>query len=659
MTISKWCTSTVLTLIGALGLVLVCSETPAQNGTPEVTVKKDGTKWVLSSDKCKLTLDEQTLGITIDYAGTSWHMKLPGKEDIEIQIGDKTIRLTLLDARQKKVEEYKTGFERGVKVSLSGFAAEGQPLGVSLSLFICLDISREELLFIVVPKEEGASIKRLNWPPGCVPGQADFTVVPFMQGMLLPRDWSRKISLYDNLSYGRGLYMPWWGQTKGNSGYMVILETPADGGCTFSHRAGGPTDISPLWVHSLGKLSYARKARYIFFDSGNYVTMAKRYRKYVQETGKFVSLKEKIARTPNLANVVGSPVIHTNILTHIQPDSNYYNKKDPAQNHQLVTFDQRAEQLKALKQKGVSKAYVHLDGWGLRGYDNLHPDILPPCPEAGGWDGFKRFADVCDELGYVFIVHDQYRDYYVDAASFDERHTILDEHGKRPYWAIWLGGKQSVLCATLAPGYVRRNYDAIFDHGIKLKGAYLDVFAVVVPDECYNPEHPMSRRDCLKYRAECFSIVRSKGGIVSSEEPVDWALPYIDLVHHGPYARDPNPERGATMGIPVPLFSLVYHDALLLPWSMGKGSWGIPATDLGMLHAILNAGIPYLSIEPGAEEIEKVRAVCDLNQKLALVEMTNHEFLDDARTKQRSTFADGTQVEVDFAVGTHKITGGN
>jgi hypothetical protein len=113
------------------------------------------------------------------------------------------------------------------------------------------------------------------------------------------------------------------------------------------------------------------------------------------------------------------------------------------------------------------------------------------------------------------------------------------------------------------------------------------------------------------------------------------------------------------MGIPVPLFSLVYHDALLLPWSMGKGSWGIPATDLGMLHAILNAGIPYLGIEPGTEEVERVKTVCDLNQKLALVEMTNHEFLDDARTKQRSTFADGTQVEVDFAVGTHKITGGN
>ena len=39
--------------------------------------------------------------------------------------------------------------------------------------------------------------------------------------------------------------------------------------------------------------------------------------------------------------------------------------------------------VEALAAKGFANAYVHLDGWGLRGYDNLHPDILPPCPDAG------------------------------------------------------------------------------------------------------------------------------------------------------------------------------------------------------------------------------------------------------------------------------------
>lgn len=652
-------TRVVLTLLFTLTLSIACAVVPAESQQDAVTVKKAGSVWTVSGERCTLTLDESTLDLAIQRAGTSWRMKPPGKRDVQLGVGDKKAWLSLVDAHERNVEEYQTGFQRGIKITLSDFRQQEEPLDVAVSLFICVETPSGELTFTVVPKEGESRIKTLNWPGGFVPGEADLTVVPFMQGMLLPRDWPRKTRLYNNLSYGRGLYMPWWGQIKGNSGYMAILETPADGGCNFAHPAGGPTDISPLWVHSLGSLSYPRQLRYVFFDSCSYVTMAKRYRRYVQEAGTFASLKEKIARTPLLAELIGSPVVHTSILYHIQPDSSYYHKDDPEKNHQVVSFDERAEQLKKLRQKGVTKAYVHLDGWGYRGYDNLHPDILPPCPEAGGWDGMKRFADVCEELGYVFAIHDQYRDYYLDAASYDDRHTILDENGNRPHGSTWYGGKQSILCASLAPGYVRRNHNAILEHGVKMKGAYLDVFAIVIPDECYNEEHPMTRTDCMRYRAECFAFVRSNGGIISSEEPVDWAVPHIDLVHHGPYALDPNPGSGPAMGIPIPLYSLVYHDAMLLPWSMGKGAWGIPETDLGMLHALLNAGMPYISLNPNEEELERVRTVCELHEKVGLLEMTNHEFIDESYRKQRSTFADGTQVEIDLDAEKYEVKRGN
>ena len=648
----------VLALLCTLTLSISCAVVRAESQRDAVTVSKAGTLWTVSGDRCTVTLDESTLALAIQRAGTSWRMKPPGKRDVQLGVADKKVWLSLLDARKRTVEEYRTGFQRGIKITLGDFERQEQSLDVAVALFICVEIPSEEVTFAVVPKEGDAKIKRLNWPAGLVPGEADLTVVPFMQGMLLPRDWPRKTRLYNNLSYGRGLYMPWWGQIKGESGYMAILETPADGGCNFAHPAGGPTDISPLWVHSLGRLSYPRRLRYVFFDTCSYVTMAKRYRRYVQDVGTFVSLREKIARTPLLGELIGSPVVHTGILYHTQPDSSYYNKDDPEKNHQLVTFDDRAEHLKGLREKGVTRAYVHLDGWGYRGYDNLHPDVLPPCPEAGGWDGMKRFGDVCEELGYVFAIHDQYRDYYLDAASYDDRHTTLDVNGKRPHGSTWLGGKQSILCASLAPGYVRRNHNAIFDHGVKLKGAYLDVFAVVIPEECYNEEHPMTRTDCMRYRAECFAFVRSKGGIISSEEPVDWAVPHIDLVHHGPYALDPNPGRGPAMGIPIPLYSLVYHDAMLLPWSMGKGAWGIPETDLGMLHALLNAGMPYIGLNPNEDELERVRTVCELHGKVGLLEMTNHEFLDDSYRKQRSTFADGTQVEIDLDADKYEVKWG-
>ena len=33
--------------------------------------------------------------------------------------------------------------------------------------------------------------------------------------------------------------------------------------------------------------------------------------------------------------------------------------------------------------------YLHLDGWAQPGYDNQHPDYLPACKEAGGWEDMK------------------------------------------------------------------------------------------------------------------------------------------------------------------------------------------------------------------------------------------------------------------------------
>ena len=80
--------------------------------------------------------------------------------------------------------------------------------------------------------------------------------------------------------------------------------------------------------------------------------------------------------------------------------------------------------MKRLKALGLDKLYIHTDGWGKNGYDNDHPYILPPCEQAGGWVGFKKFSDVCRELGYVFALHDQYRDYYYDSPVFDKNKAI-------------------------------------------------------------------------------------------------------------------------------------------------------------------------------------------------------------------------------------------
>ena len=624
----------------------------------ETGVQISDEQWTITGQRIEVTVDAATLRLEVRTPTRSWRAEPSAAGDLVVTTVGKRQSLALASAAHRVAEPYATGYASGFKITLEEYPGDTVPLDLNLQILVTLDGPDEDLVIETLATDGETEVRELSWPGAWEPESFDTTVVPFMQGMLLPKAWPEKAWLYDTLSFGRGLYMPWWGHQQDTGAALTILETPADAGCRFEHPPGGPTRTALRWVDSLGRWAYPRRARLCFFDDGNYVTLAKRYRRHVIERGGFVSLESKIARNPLVGRLVGTPVVHTSILYHIQPESSYYQKDNPAANHQLVTLTNRAAQLEALAAKGIARAYVHLDGWGARGYDNLHPDVLPPCIEAGGWEGMKHFGEVCERLGFVFAIHDQYRDFYLDAASYDPRHTLLDEAGNRPSGSTWYGGSQSVLCSRLAPGYVRRNHRALLGHGIPLRGAYLDVFAVVPPDECHAKEHPVTRAECLRYRGECLDSVRAWGGVVSSEEPSDWAIPHLDLVHHGPYALRPNPGQGPAMGIPVPLFNLVYHEALLTPWSLGKGAWGIPETDLGFLHGLGNAGLPYLSLNPDDEELRRVRLMGALHRRVGLLEMTNHRFLDAARRRQQFTYADGTGITIDLAKETYEVSPG-
>jgi hypothetical protein len=624
----------------------------------QIKVIHANSEWLIQGKLHSVSLNEKNLSMIVKDGDISWPMLPSDSTDMTCSHKNEALQLRLAEANNKKITPYKTGFSEGIKITLSQFMRGADTLDLDLQLFVTLEGDKEDLVFNIVPREGDASIKKLIWPKGFVPEISDYTVWPNIQGILLPRNWPNKVAMYryEDVSNGRGLSMPWWGYLQGKSAAMIILETPIDAYCELIHPAGGPTIINPEWIHSLGKLNYTRKLRFSFFREGDYVTLAKRYREYAIENGNFVSLKEKIARTPLVGELIGSPIIHTSILYHTQPASDLYNKTDLAQNHQLATFYDRAQQLKVLAEKrNLKRAYLHLDGWGYRGYDNLHPDVLPPCEEAGGWNGMKYFGHVCDSLGFLFAIHDQYRDYYHDAASYDPRHAIIDENGEMPTHTKWLGGEQSILCASFAPAYLKRNHNELLSHGIKLKGAYLDVFSVVTPDECYNPEHPMSRRDCLKYRAECFNYVRTTDGVISSEEAEDWSVPYVDLVHHSPFVLDSNMNGGSAIGIPIPLFNLVYHDALIIPWALGNETTSPTGNNYVYLYGLTCAGMPYLSVNANDAEMEKVKTMCELNKRVGLLEMTNHEFLDGSFRKQRTTFADGTTVTIDLDANTFEI----
>jgi hypothetical protein len=638
------------------------AQAPRETIHPPITVTSREGVWTIAGARATATLRAADLALEVRHAGTTWNMVPSGPEDMIVKSGGQEFPLRLADARSIDVAPYRTGFRSGLKIQLRGWRRPGAPAGPALDLGLTLTVGLEgqgeELVFDVAAQEGETAVRRLDWPAALDAREVDYTVLPNVRGNLIPRGWDKEfhpirpprnapanpdtseIQSHVIESWS----MSWWGFKKGRGALMVIVETPDDAAYQFSHPAGGPTVVGPRWRARLGRLGYLRTARMCVLSEGGYVAMAKRYRRHAKETGLFVSLQEKIARNPIVKSLIGTPLTRMSILRNLAEDSQRFDKADPSKNYSLTTFDERARQLRELKGKGVDRLHVCLTGWPYLGYDRQHPDELPPAPAAGGAEGMKRLAQTARELGYLFTLHDQYRDYYLDAPSYDAQFAVHEEdekgapqafpgtrfgltkRGRIPLMSYWDGGTQAFLNSRFMLGHLRQNYEWLLAHGIRPDGAYLDVFGYVPPDEDWNPQHPTTRSDNLRDRGACYNWVRERLGIVGTEAACDWTVPYAEIS---------SPLRPARV-VPVPLFNLVYHDAILTTYN---------PTDL---HGFLNGGVPQVGFADIEKDRDATRRLAALNERVALLEMTDHEFLDAAYRKERTTFADGTTVTVDW-----------
>lgn len=614
----------------------------------------------IKTEKYKIEYCPERVELTIVFGNSRWEWK----DTAFVRLNDGTeIPFTSATCESS---EYVTGVADGVRAVYSEFTdKDGTKYNFSVHTFLAYDISSDRLrceMWIENEPEDG--LAAVSWPCAFkfdAEENRGYTVLPRMQGTLIPAKLNDTINggSYEGMILERDAYMPIWGQVRDDSGYLAIVDTPYDANYGFIHPAGGDTTIYPIFISSMGKMNYKRAMLYVFRENYDYNGIAKDYRHYVKEHGNLVTLKEKIVKNPNVAKFIGTPLLHIMITDNVRETSTGFNHEDDSRNHFLVTFAEREKQIRKLHEKGLKKAFLHFDGWCVYGYDDGHPDPFPINEKAGGVTAMKALAETSRELGYVFGVHDQYLDYYYSAKSFNFDNAIMNADGSHPYWDLWSGGPQSFLCPSVAPEYVRRNYNEFERLGIEIEGAYLDEFSVLRPDECFSPEHPMSRYDSVKKRCECFDILTQRGIVPSSEEPVDCYLPSLIMCHHAPYYTaefrglqfgPPNHH----VGIPIPLLNLVWHDCVITPWDSlthNRGVFGIPEGDWGFLNAILNGGTTYISIEEDEKGLELCNIVTKLHEKVACLEMVSHEFIENNWRHQRTTFADGTNVEVNYDTG--------
>ena len=618
----------------------------------------------------EIRFDESRLSFTITHEGDSWNWGEGFRPRMECEEGT----IYFADAKKISHEEWKTGIGHGILSHFEGFELNGADAGIAFDTIVWIEEVSGDVFFEWVPlSTETVKVKSVYWP-----GYMEFdekkdswyTLLNWQQGLLVPNTWKTAVDkvVFDGFMGTAGAYMPWFGQVKDRAGYIAICEQPWNAAYYTEHPAEGPyTHVGMRWEPSLGKMDYRRVMKYSFVKDCDYNDLCKIYRNYVIEKGRFKSLAEKAVKTPSIDQLIGSAFLHKGIKTQVMTNSDFYDAENPDKNNHLTPFSVRTEEIKKFHELGVEKLYLHLDGWAEPGYDNQHPDYLPACEKAGGWKAMKELSDTMHECGYLFGIHDQYRDYYYAAKTFDENFATRLADGTIPSHARWAGGPQTYLCATQAPFYVKRNFTEIMDNGIKLDCAYLDVFTCNEGDECSHPWHKMTRRECYEYRNTCFEYLLSKGILPSSEEVNDWAIPSLVFCHYAPYDFMLDRPGSPKKGIPVPLFNLVYHDCLIEPWMMDK----VSEEEDYMLYAVLNGGAPYLvrdgayqntdgSFAGGVEisiedQIKRCKVVSDLHEKVAKCEMVRHEMVDGNPEVQRTTFADGTVVTVDFQAQTYQI----
>ena len=612
--------------------------------------------WVIENESLRVHLQREGLALRVEDKRTShvWRMEPEGASGgftivkLGIHIDKPLTELRLDDWREAREREF-----HGVELR----SVQPDPwLQYKVRVRVLLAAGEPELRIVVAPHEDPgynaeAWIREVRYPRAFEHGggNADRTVIPYRYGTLLPGDWPTgyegEKAMGQFWQWGwEACTGPWWGHVAaGGAAYLAVIETPDDATLDITHPPGGPTRAAQRWLASHEALRYRRSMRYRFYDSADHVDLALDYRAYCQRIGRWRSIEEKRLEKPQLdtmlgaiggALVVGEDGTERSV-GRIIADITSLNRTPIRR--RLTTFREIAGLLDACAKKypDENKQFI-LAGWQKVGYDHIHPAACPPSPEAGGWKGLREVSETAKRHGMVFGLHEQYRDFFYSSPFWSERRTRKDARRDSPRHAYWAGGTQSILCPTLMLEYVKMNVQQLRDWDIPMDFANQDVLTAIPLEECFDSDHPATRTQCREARASIFDYYRQLGWLIQSESPSDWSADRVDAFRVGWSCRDRKDAASETIGIPVPLFSLVFHDC-----------------------GILRGGGPMLAaMLCGANDFNvHHRDLRALHKQTAYMPLTAHTLLDDAGRRQESVFGGRVKVAVDFEAGTYRITG--
>ena len=513
-----------------------------------------------------------------------------------------------------------------------------------------------------------------EYPGALVPERGDLALIPAGEGFAFPVD-DPSIPVLPESAWlcSQSWHMALLASLRGDAWIALAPEEGAD--ATIRHeRRNGLLFTHLCWQPELGEWGYERAVRFLCGTTGGLNALCHAYRTFRESLGEVIPLREKRRALPHLDSLIGAANfwIWPDRYESFMYGSDEHAELRPAAEETLRIAEE-------LKESGCGKALmgiffagdrpaareiVERTGFLATHYDNMEDElsgtVAPRIPPA-------RIRE-CDytERRMKYWPHDT---------------MILRDGGFAEAWALrGRDGKQysqNRTCPSFVDRYTRDEVPSAARH-YGFNAWFFDVMGCG-SQECWSPEHPLTRRECVRIRRRALDILTENGLISGTEEgaengvssfcycegklsPAQYRINYRESGRRKAhlYTADEHEELFDRFMLNpryrIPLWELVYHDCAVSYWYWGDSSNCcpelLPRRDL---FNLLYGQPPLYSFHVSDWEKLKVSLLRSVKRAVRSAELSGYEsmvsfeILSSDRLVQRTRFSNGVSVTVNFS----------
>lgn len=443
----------------------------------------------------------------------------------------------------------------------------------------------------------------------------------------------KRLTVYGNTNT---LDMPWFGMVDGRrgDGLMFLFDTPTEAAIALVRDSEGRDWPQVSWFASFNAFAYPRRVRMIFTDDGGYVRQSQVYRDWASQQGMMKTLQEKSEERPLVNWLKGAMVAWGS------DGLRFAEEAYAAGVHRMIINGRYAPQeMQRMKELG----YLTSE------YDN--------------------YSDVREgELGLTFD-------------NVDSVALIGEDGDVQRGWLSKDGIQYYQRSPSLALQAAKRLIPPILDE-FPYTARFLDVHSALHFFEDHHPDRRMRRSDDMKHRQALYGYINELGLVTGGEHGKAWVAPYLDYTegqlsgafwwemdggHLLPFnSREEILDNFLTYGnnpaTRLPLWQLAYHDSVVMTWYWGdsSGYYHNVAPEFSTrkdLFTMLYGSVPLVWLNHLGYGWDRHRErlldtyylTCRLHERLAFDAMTRHRCLSEDRMVQRTDFAAGGFVIVNFS----------